>query len=188
MKIRLASLFAAVALNVFAAPAFGQDGPGDPPPLPEEWVEPSGPDETGVSWAQNVPPQAYGQPAVTYGGYTPEQRAWWLQECWRTYEPADQCEAILAGYERALVAAPGYAYGPSANAYGAPAYGYGPYGAYGYGAWPPVMWVRVPIVTERRNGPAPLVQPVIEQEVVAPAPAHVQRSAPAPTKNTKIVR
>jgi hypothetical protein len=222
MKIRFASLFAAIALSAIAAPAAAQAGPGEPPPLPDqEWREdwdqgdyPIGPDETGVSWEQDdwrgedLPPQAYREYPQSYGGYTPEQRAEWLEECRRTRHSRDECEAILAHYERRYAAGPGYGYegyeraehdryGPRGPAYGyGPPPGYGAYGAYGYGALPPVMWVKVPIVTKRSCGCAPrVVEEVVEERVVervaAPPPERrvkIQRivPAPAPGKNTKI--
>lgn len=214
MKIRFASLLTAIALTAVAAPAVAQIGPGEPPPLPDqEWRDdwdqsdyPIGPDETGVSWdqdewrGQDLPARGYEPYRQSYGGYTPEQRAEWLEECRRTDHSRDECEAILAHYEQGYAAGPDYVeHGPYGR--GGPAYGYGPppgYGAYGYGAWPPVMWVKVPIVTKRRCGcPPRVVEEVVEERVVervaAPPPekrVKIQRivPAPAPSKNTKILR
>ena len=91
MTIRSASWLAAAALAATAVPALAQDGyqPGPPPPLPppgaweEEWTgsDDGYPDED-ARWeeqglAQGAPPQQL--------GYSPEQRAQWLEQCRATY-------------------------------------------------------------------------------------------------------
>jgi hypothetical protein len=102
----------------------------------------------------------------------------------------DQCEDYLIRYER------GYAAGPF---YGGHGHGHGgyAYGAQGYGAWPPVMWVKVPIVTERRRAACgcrevveEVIEEVVEEEVVAVPQKRVkiQRVVPAPAKVTKTIR
>ena len=92
----------------------------------------------------------------------------------------DACEDYLVRYERGY-AAPAYGHGGYPQAYGA-------YGAYGYGAWPPVMWVKVPIVTKRRAtdcGCEEVVEEIVEEEIVRAAPqkrVQIRRVAPAPAK------
>ncbi len=86
----------------------------------------------------------------------------------------DECEAYLLRYEHGL-----RGYGPS------PHYGHGP-GAYGYHyPYPyPVMWVKVPIVTERRDcGCETVVEEWVEEE---PAPPRIRRVAPPRGKRVRI--
>lgn len=86
----------------------------------------------------------------------------------------DECEAYLLRYEH------GYrGHGPN--------YGRAP-GAYGYHyPYPyPVMWVRVPIVTERRDcGCETVVEEWVEEE---PAPLRIRRAPPRPDKRIRITK
>jgi hypothetical protein len=250
MTVRPTMLLAAALLAGSAAPALAQEAydPGEPPPLPElsdhEWNEWEAEgvyegDDYGYSeeYASDYPPP-YPGPQHEYGsqpmGYSPMQRAAWLDEC-RARVGADgrergtaiggvlgavaggvagnriaggnrlagtmigagvggvagaiiggelgdggdaarydQCEAYLLDYERAQPAPQaGYGYG----------YGYGPPPGYAYGYPGPVMWVRVPIMRERRGDCGcehALVEEVVEETVV--------ERAPPPVRQTKVRR
>lgn len=88
----------------------------------------------------------------------------------------DECEVYLLRYEQSY-----RGYGP----------GHGPghaSGAYGYHyPYPyPVMWVKVPIVTERRDcGCETVVEEWVEEE---PAPPRIRRAVPARDKRIRITK
>ena len=249
MTFRSASLFAAAALAGLTAPALAQDyDPGEPPPLPT-WEDQT---EQAPSYASEdqdprwLEPRE--QPIAPYGegpamGYSPEQRAAWLDQCRAAYHDAagrergqviggllgaaaggvagnriagsgsrlggtligagvgalagaaiggavgaeadrerlDECEAYLVRYEQSYQ---GYAAGYAPGAYG-----------YHYPYPYPVMWVRVPIVTERRGDCG--CQTVVEEfseEQPAPPPVRttrrvkIQRVAPEPDKRVRTER
>lgn len=154
MTFRSATFLAAAALASLSAPAAAQNtpyDPGPPPPLPNlyeddpVWDEDREDDrDAGVPiQAPAVQPPPYTASAQTqYAmnrpamGYTPAQRAEWLAQCRINYDAAsgqrsragfDACEDYLLRYERSFQ---GYS------------------SAYPY---PSVMWVKVPIVTDRRS-------------------------------------
>ena len=80
----------------------------------------------------------------------------------------DACEAYLLRHERSYR---GYDHGAGAWGYHYP---------YPY----PVMWVRVPIVTKRRDcGCETVVEEWVEEE---PAPPRVRRAAPRPRPDKRI--
>jgi hypothetical protein len=82
---------------------------------------------------------------------------------------SDYCEEYLARYEDSAVA-----YGT----YGTDGQGFSPYGT------PGVMWVRVPIIREKRDCGC---EEVIEEEVITPAP-RARRVAPRPEKRVRYSR
>ena len=90
-----------------------------------------------------------------------------------------ECEAYLAQYEQ------GYAgYGTAA------AYGTGSGVGYHYPYPYPVMWVRVPIVTERRDcGCEEIVEGYVEERPAPPPraqPTKIRRIAPAPAPDKRV--
>jgi hypothetical protein len=187
MTLRCASLLAAAALAATAAPALAQDSydPGPPPPLPawedevddyreeieEEWEE--------DPWEKD---DIHHRPPPHAMGYPPDQRAAWLEDCRARYEgasgghPTDECEAWLLRYEHGYRGhGPGYGPGHHAGAWG-----------YHYPYPYPVMWVRVPIVTERRDcGCETVVEEWTEEE---PAPPRVRRAPPPGDKRIRITK
>jgi hypothetical protein len=88
----------------------------------------------------------------------------------------DECEAYLLHYEQSY-----RGHGPG----GPHGYGQGPYG-YHYPYPYPVMWVKVPIITERRDcGCETVVEEWVEEE---PAPPHIRRVAPPRGKRVRITK
>ena len=82
----------------------------------------------------------------------------------------DECEAYLLRYEQSY-----RGYGHAAGAYG-----------YHYPYPYPVMWVKVPIVTERRDcGCETMVEEWVEEE---PAPPRIRRVAPPRDKRIRITK
>lgn len=177
MTIRATALTAAM-LMALSSPALAQGvyDPGEPPPLPElprhyEDVDDGGPwiddrdldapygaypgapvDEYEAGgWERRDPPRhapGYARPV----GYSASERAAWIDECRARLASAPAyCESYLLEYERAYRGAPA-----------------------GHAAGGPAMWVRVPILRERRRDCA------CEQ---AATPARRIEAAPrAPTK------
>ena len=88
----------------------------------------------------------------------------------------DECEAYLLRYEQSYRGqGPGHYYGHAAGAYG-----------YHYPYPYPVMWVKVPIVTERRDcGCETMVEEWVEEE---PAPPRIRRVAPPRDKRIRITK
>ncbi|HYC82629.1 MAG TPA: hypothetical protein VEB68_07715 [Croceibacterium sp.] len=262
MTIRSASLLAAALLAGNAVPALAQHDPGAPPPLPgPEWQhdgwqddEPYGdPDAHPGEWREAAPPAGHYPAAAPRMGYSPEQRAAWLDDCRRVYyddrgerrgeiiggvlggvagavagnrildssrlggtligggvgalagsaiggaigeaddrdrydDRLDECEAYLTRYERSF-AGGGYGHPPGPDAHG---YGHG----YGY-AYPypgPVMWVKVPIMRERRPGCGceEVVEEYVEEQPVArrtvPPREKRVRIQPAPDKRVRYTK
>lgn len=238
MTLRFASLLAAAAMAVLAAPALAQDSydPGPPPPLPA-WDEELDeyPDDEYLGKEED---DAWEEQAAHHGppphamGYPPDQRAAWLEDCRARYHDANGrargqvigglLGAVAGGVAGAAIAEgddnlggaligagvgglAGAAIGGEAGAesdrarldecaayllqYERSYRGHGPghaAGAYGYHyPYPyPVMWVRVPIMTERRDcGCETVVEEWTEEE---PAPPRVRR--PAPDKRVRITK
>ena len=174
MTIRTASLIAAAAVALVASSASAQDRwDGPPPPGPELRDGPP------------MPPMG-----ARRFGYSPEQRGQWLDECRANHAPPPMrdgrrghgrpgpgpdgetgyCEGYLQHYE----GMPGPAFQPGMVQpdYITPGY-----------MVPPLMWVRVPIIHERRDCGC---EEVVEEEVVTrPAPAP-RRAAPRRTHDKRI--
>lgn len=145
MPIRPTLPLAAALLAGLAAPVAAQDryDPGEPPPLPElpadEWSDWDAPPADDYRDAEDH--AALAHPAQRLDrAFDP--RAAWLSECRARLSPArveafDRCEAHLLDYERAFADHGGRfdpRRGPDVRAMG------------------PVIWVKVPIVRERRHG------------------------------------
>lgn len=172
---RSASILAAALLAGMASTALAQEEPVyDPaalPPLPEEtWDRewhadgpPAGPDGHGAD--------AHSPPPAPLPRLAPEQRAAWLDRCSEGHDDrSGSCEAYLHRYERSYMPEHGHPHGHEAYAYGYP--------------WP-VMWVRVPIVRERRHCDCKEVIEETVEERPAAVPDKRVRVAPAPDKRVR---
>lgn len=186
MTRRCLAFLAATAMAAVAAPAIAQDGPPTPPP---EWTAPQTPDSSGPDAApqsrdrhapgEDSPNNAgapfahHGPPGAYRGGAAP-------------FSPESGSRGPTAW------GAPGSAYGYGYRYGAAPT----PCGCAGY-AYPPVMWVRVPIETRYRySAPIRHEKDVVHENVVGENVAetktvpvrttrHTRSSAKKYTKSTK---
>lgn len=171
MTIRFASLIAAGALAALTTPALAQDADGAGPPERGEWRGPPPrpmPGPGGERFERRAMPPMRAMPGPR-PGYSPDERGAWMDQCHANFRGPDRrdgpggdyCEQYMGHYESGM---PGPAMGPGL----APPMAWQPgYVTPGYMV-PPLVWVRVPIVHERRGCGC---EEVIEEEVITrPAP------------------